>query len=400
MKKQLVRLPGDLRGDKDGERVAMTEHLSANIEGVGRIYKRGKVWYLDLRHDGMRYRRRCGTKAEAIKGLSTNHTDINRGELRFVKKQVVHFSDFAKEYLKIKAGARSIRSIRGYVKHLKDFFGELPLSRITPELVVQYQEKRFEDKIGGKKKATRTMAGSSVNRELATLKCLFNTARTLKRFHGDNPVSGVEFYPEQGRDRILSDEELGNLLAVAGEPLRKIILIALNTGFRKGEILSLRWSQVEEGGFKLARTKSAKFLRVPVSPIAEEVLATIERRGEYLFPGRWGKGHLVDCKKEFDAARKKAKLSDFHFHDLRHSAATYMAAKGVPLTMIQAILGHQDPRTTGRYINYQVDDLRKAVGVLSARFSGLQSPEPAENRGTNGAQAQNREGATVAVSRN
>jgi len=247
-----------LSHDEDG-----TKQQFVRIPGQGRIYKRGAVCYVDYWVDGQRKQERASRdKEEALRILAAKRTDIERGNLGFEKKQVVHFSDYAEEFMRIKAEARSIRSIEGYIKHLKAFFGELPLTKITPELVEQYKQKRLKDKIGGKKKTTRTVKGPSINRELAILKCLLNTAQKMRRFRGENPLSNISFYPEQARDYVLSSEEVGRLLEAAGEPLRKIILIALNTGLRKGEILGLRWAQVnpDERVLSFARTESAKFL--------------------------------------------------------------------------------------------------------------------------------------------
>jgi len=373
------------------------------IPGQGRIYRRSAVWYVDYWVDGQRKQERASRdKEEAFRILAAKRTDVERGNLGFEKKQVIHFSDFAEEYKKIKAGSRSVRTMRIHLEHLKAFFGELPLSKITPELVEEYKQKRLKDKVGGKKKATRTVKGPSINRELSDLKCLFNTARKMRRFRGENPVENISFYPEQARDYVLSMEEVGRLLEAAGEPLRKIILIALNTGLRKGEILGLRWSQVnlDEKVLTFARTKSAKFLRVPANPIVDGILAGIERKGDYVFLGRWGRGHVVDCKKDFEAARKKAGLPELHFHDLRHCAGTYMDAAGVSIRTIQQILGHQNIRTTERYVNPRDERHREAVNALAALFGEPQKPGGPETSGTNVGQAQSGEGVTVELSRN
>jgi integrase len=380
----------------------MDEEKTMNAKSLivplqGRIYKRDKVWYIDYWVDGKRKREFGGSKDAALEALAAKTTDVKRGILGFEKKQTVHFSDFADEYLKIKAEKRSIRSIRGYAKHLKAFFGERPLSRITPELVVQYQQKRLKDKVVMKKKTTRTTKGPSVNRELATLKNLFNTARKLRLFRGDNPVDGVSYYPEQSRDYVLSKEEVGRLLDAAGETLRKVILIALNTGLRKGEILSLRWSQVnlDDRVISFARTKSAKFLRVPINAVVEGVLVGLERTGDYVFPGRWGRGHLADSKQPFNKARSAAGLPNLHFHDLRHCAGTYMSAASISTRTIQQILGHQDSRTTAKYINPNDDDRRKAVDALAALFT-----KGPDQGGTDVAQAPHEEDLTAHVSAN
>jgi integrase len=378
------------------------------VPGQGRIYRRGRVWYIDYWVDGRRKREKAsGSKDEALRSLAAKRTDIERGALGFEKKQTLHFSDFSEEYIKIKSGARSLRSIRGYIKHLAGFFGETPLSKVTPEMVEAYKQKRMKQRIVCKARAdgkpkSRDRKGSSVNRELAVLKNIFSVALTQRRFRGENPVRGVSFYPEQARDYVLNQEEVGRLLEAADEELRQIVLIALNTGLRRGEILSLRWAQVsfEDGIISFARTKSVKFHRVPMNSIVAGVLTSIEKRGDYVFPGRWGRGHLADCKKAFEDAREKAGLPELHFHDLRHCAGTYMATAGIPLTTVQQILGHRDIRTTSRYINPNDENRRKAVNALAALFQDPGKSPGQEKTGTNVAQAERAETATAEVSRN
>ena len=202
-----------------------------------------------------------------------------------------------------------------------------------------------------------------------------------RRLKGENPVSPVSFYPEQPRDYVLSHEEVARLLEAADKKLKKIILIALNTGLRRGEILTLKWSQVNfaDGVISFARTKSVLFHRVPMNSVVLDVLGSIERKGEYVFPGRWGRGHISDCKQPFETARAKAGLPELRFHDLRHCAGTYMAMAGVALTTVQQILGHRDIKTTSRYINPNDENRRKAVNALAALFRQSEDssvPEP------------------------
>jgi integrase len=381
---------------------------SISIPGQGRIYKRGKVWYIDYWVDGHRKREKASReKDEALRALAAKRTDVERGALGFVKKQALHFSDFVEEYKKIKAESRSIRSIKGFIKHLVAFFGETPLSKITPEMVEAFKQKRMKEPVickaqKGQKPETRARRGAGVNRELATLKNIFNIARRQRRFHGENPVEAVSFFPEQSRDYVLNKDEVSRLLEAADDELKKIILIALNTGLRRGEILGLKWSQVnfDDGIISLARTKSTKFHRVPMNSVVLNILSSLERRGEYVFPGRWGRGHLIDCKKAFVDARKKAGLPEVHFHDLRHCAGTYMATAGVPLTTVQQILGHKDIRTTTRYINPNDENRRKAVNALAALFEDLGKPAGPEKAGTNVAQVKKQADITAELSNN
>lgn len=385
-------------------KVSKYHYESECVAGQGRVFKRGKIWYVDFGVDGRRKRMSAsGDKGEALKMLAAKRTDILRGTLGFEKKQVLLFSDFAEAYKKIKAETLSIRSVEVRVGHLVRFFRDIPMSKITPQMVEEYKQKRLKQKVKVAKDAPiRTVKGSSVNRELATLKNMFNVALRQRRFRRENPVSSVSFLPEQARDYVLSREEVGRLLEAADERLKKIILIALNMGLRKGEILSLKWSQINynDGVISFARTKSIKFLRVPMNSVVLGVLESIERKGDYVFSGRWGRGHLSDSKQPFGAAREKAGLSELRFHDLRHCAGTYMAMAGVPLATVQQILGHRDIKTTTRYINPNDENRRKAVDALAALFKNSGGPADSENVLDIGPNKQSAETAVALTSHN
>ncbi|TFH40442.1 MAG: hypothetical protein E4H01_16560 [Lysobacterales bacterium] len=105
-----------------------------------------------------------------------------------------------------------------------------------------------------------------------------------------------------------------------------------------------------------------------MNSVVLEVLGSIERKGDYVFPGRWGRGHISDYKKPFKIARAKAGLPELRCHDLRHCAGTYMAMAGVLLTTVQQILGHKDIKTTTRYINPNDENRRRAVNALATLF--------------------------------
>ena len=130
------------------------------------------------------------------------------------------------------------------------------------------------------------------------------------------------------------------------------------------------------------------------------MFSLLERKGEYVFPGRWGRGHLADCRKAFESARINAGLPELHFHDLRHCAGTYMATAGIPITTVQQILGHKDIRTTIRYINPNDENRRKAVNALAALFELPEKLAIKNATCANVAQAEDEESAILGTSRN
>jgi integrase len=135
--------------------------------------------------------------------------------------------------------------------------------------------------------------------------------------------------------------------------LRPILILALNTGMRRGEILTLRWSQVDfaRGLIHLVRTKSGKNRLVPINTVVREELLKIRSHSssEWLFPGSGTNKGITDVKKAFAGVCRDAGIVDLHFHDLRHTAAIRMAETGAEPTTIKDILGHSDLRMTDRY---------------------------------------------------
>jgi integrase len=130
----------------------------------------------------------------------------------------------------------SQRTIRGYVKNLLPFFGHLTLADISPKLIVQYKNKRYADGV----------APATINRELAAMKKAFNLAIREWEWCRENPVSRVSMEQEKNkRDRWVTDEEDERLLSASPPWLREILVFALNTGMRLGEILALTWSGVD-----------------------------------------------------------------------------------------------------------------------------------------------------------
>lgn len=376
-----------------------------NVPGQGRIYRRGKVWYLDYWANGVRIREKSGgNKESALRELGTKTSDVSRGNLGFLeRKKAVHFVDYADEYLKIKVGGpkpnRSIRSIRGYVSHLKDFFGELPLSRITSELVEEYANKRVNDKVTTKRKrdpkrdgkgkeTVRTMKGQSVNRELATLRNLFNIALKKKVYRGDNPVADVPFFPEpRRRHHILDLVEYNRLLEAADPRLQPIILVAVRTGLRKNDIVNLRRKDIdfERGVLTAWVSKTQEWQKFQVGLDLSELLRELPEAGEYLFTNPATGRRWNDISKWWAVALKKVGLDQpgfLRFHDLRANAGTRAEEKAGAFAA-QDLLGHKSRKTTEIYLNLTPERALAAAKALNEFYGTAQ----AQTGGTDVAQA-------------
>ena len=229
-----------------------------------------------------------------------------------------------------------------------------------------------------------TKAGSpySANRAVAIMSKMFSLA---VRWHmrETNPCKGIERNKEHHRRRYLSGDELGRLVAVLAEhPDRQVanaVRMLLLTGARRGEVLSMRWSDVDLGAGTWSKpassTKQNQHHEVPLSAPARALLASIRDEqaapgralGEFVFPSTGKKGHLVEIKKSWATITKAAGIKSLRLHDLRHSYASALVSSGASLPLIGSLLGHSSPATSARYSHMYSDPMRAAaekIGVL------------------------------------
>jgi integrase len=181
---------------------------------------------------------------------------------------------------------------------------------------------------------------------------------------------------DQGRLRFLSDDECARLLAgcrTSGQPLLyPIVVIALNTGMRRSEVLGLTWDRVDvaRGVLQLEKTKNGKRREIPMNRAVYDVLSALPKSGGRLFPS--------SIRRAFENAVERAGVKDFHFHDLRHTFASWLTMKGRPLREVQELLGHTSISMTERYAHLAPERLRDAVASLD--FSTTSAHKPAEAR--------------------
>lgn len=163
----------------------------------------------------------------------------------------------------------------------------------------------------------------------------------------------------QGRDRFLDEDEREKLLQVCQESqcayLYPIVIIAISTGARRGEILNLRWRDVdlERGLARLVKTKNNEKRAIPLTHLALEIIQKLYRmenpsKTDFLFPRADGK-KPVEITKHWKKALIEAEIEDFRFHDLRHTAASYLAMNGATLAEIAEVLGHKTLQMVKRY---------------------------------------------------
>ena len=254
--------------------------------------------------------------------------------------------------------------------------GDYLLSDVTPSLIAECRDKLAEQATH----QSEARSPSTVNRYLAALSHAFTVAVNEWGWLEDSPMRKVKKPKEpRGRVRFLDDDERARLLDACRAPesphLYPIVVLALSTGMRRGEILGLQWRDVDlQAGFLiLHETKNGERRRVPVAGHALEVIrshAKVRRiDSDYLFPGRIV-GKPIDIRKPWETALKRAEVTDFHFHDLRHSAASYLAMNGASLAEIAEVLGHKTLQMVKRYAHLSEAHTSQVVASMNAKIFG------------------------------
>jgi len=246
--------------------------------------------------------------------------------------------------------------------------GRYALADVTPALIVEQRSALTRDGIG---------AGTA-NRYMAALSHLFTMCVREWGWLDDTPMRKVQRLKEpRGRVRFLSDDERRALLESCKEStnphLYDAVVLALSTGCRKNEIIHLRWRDVdfERGVIVLHDTKNNERRAVPITGHAFERLqdrAHIRRIDtDYVF-AQDAQVKPADIDRDFARARDAAKIQDFRFHDLRHSAASYLAMNGATLAEIAEVLGHKTLAMVKRYAHLSQAHTSAVVSRMTAKL--------------------------------
>lgn len=240
---------------------------------------------------------------------------------------------------------------------------------------------KFDDVDRLHRRITDSSGPYAANRTMATLAKMFSLA-VRWGYRTDNPCKGVAANGETKRRRYLKDDELPRLLrAMATYPNQRavnIVRMLLLTGSRVGEVLAMRWEDVDlsAGAWhkRAAATKQKTDHSVPLSAPARALLAEIaaeqpdgDTKQVFVFPGQnSASGHYSDLYFIWKDLRDTAGIPDVRLHDLRHSVASVLASSGISLPIIGELLGHATPAMTARYSHIFMDAQRAAIERVGA----------------------------------
>ena len=332
---------------------------------MGSVRLRNKKYYIDYTAYGKRYRECIGPDKKLAKQV-LNKRMLEIAEDKFLdKKQFTNilFDTLADLYLEQHAKPNTISWKSNHlvrIRSLKKHFGGKMINTITQENVERFKNIRIKE-----------VSPSTVNKELTVLKHIFNKGIDWDKVE-NNPAKRVKKFRENNsRLRYLTEEEISLLISNATGYMRTLVILAVNTGMRKGEMLNLKWHDIDFalGLIYLIHTKNGENRNVPMN---NTVITTLKEHskhpGDYVFSGKEGLP-LKNIDKNFKNLLKQSKIENFKFHDLRHTFASQLAMKGIDLNMIRELLGHKSINMTLRYSHLAPSHKQKAVEILS--FQGI-----------------------------
>jgi integrase len=327
-----------------------------------RIFQRGDTWYIDYTYQGKRCRKRSGhSKRVAELTLKDLELRIERRENLGIKEtKNITFTAFAGEYMnyaRTNKAKRSWATNRSCIRAMTPQFGDSLMSEITPQMIEHHKAVR-----------SQSVTPTTVNHDLALLKNMFNKAIEWG-YLAENPMKRVKLLKEPpGRLRYLTFDEAERLLKELPEAPAAVVAFALNTGMRKGEILGLKWRDInfDQKQIAVEKTKTNERRWVPINDQVYRILEA--QKGPRKPSDPVFADGAVNLRKHFEGAVKRANLENFRFHDCRHSFASQLVMSGANIRVVQQLLGHKDIKMTMRYSHLSQDHLQEAVEKLGYRF--------------------------------
>jgi integrase len=340
------------------------------------------LWFINEQGKKQKVSTRCTYKSEALQFLQTFKRDQYEQRQK-TKRRLL--SEFLIDFLSYAEGSFSKATVEIYKTSLNNFvslIGDLPLASYTPQHFDAYKTERQKPvkvitvKDGHKTEKLKAVSPVTVNIELRTLRSFFNTAVRWKLL--ERTPFDVQFVrvPDT-QPTFLTKQDFQKLLSFIEEGwFKEVIVFAVNTGLRRGELINLRWNNVDLQRKLLTIESNPTFLtksgRRRVIPLNESAYFLLQRKpskdmSEYVFTLNGKILHADWITHLFKRYVRQANLSNqkMHFHSLRHSFASWLAQDGTSVYMIKDLLGHSDVKTTQIYSHLQPESLHSEVNKIS-----------------------------------
>jgi integrase len=347
--------------------------------GAIRRADRKNDWWIDFRYRGVRVRKR--SPVQTLRGaeqferiLRQQFLEENEAGRNPFGPPPPKLAEFAPKWLEnyVRVNCRPSTNKRAtdcLRVHLLPAFGDLRLDQITVERIDAFRSALLR----------KGLRPKTVNNTLSMLRRCLTLAVEWKRLKSVPTIRWMKV-PAQAY-RFLSSDELVRLIAAAPEGYwRALILFIAKTGCRFGEAAGLQWQDVELDGLEpvvrisrgavegvVGPTKTNRVRQIPLCADLVEVLRQFRHDGEYVFSRTDGSlPRPVSAMHHLERICKRAQVQRISWHVLRHTFATELTARGVPIRVVQELLGHTTIQMTARYAHVANSSLRAAVEKLPA----------------------------------
>jgi len=334
----------------------------------------GETWYVDYRDPtGKRVIKAVGPlKKEAEAFLGKVKGAIREGKFFDIKKpSVITFDQLLDAWIEKVRDRKSFqRSTHYLMPVLREFFGNKFLSEFNYKLIEDFRDHR---------KQTQTMFGRdrkemSVDDDLKVLKSILNKGVKWSMLE-KNPFDKADdlFYnPQSGRTRALTVDEVRKLIEATRPDRRPILIVAIYTGLRKEDLLTLKWQSVdlERGLIMVVERKSGKVRTIVLNKDVWSLLQGLPVRSEYVFPNKDGKP-FQDIDRSFHTALKKAGIdrgegtNKVVWHTLRHTCISLLTEKGADTSMVKSYVAHASEAMTRHYTHLSEEYSRRTADLLN-----------------------------------
>ena len=337
------------------------------------LFKRGNTWWAYVWIDGVRHHKSTNTsnrrQAEAIERNFRDELNEARHRLPQLKPEMT-FGELAAHF--IASGMGRPHSL-DRLKHLLPFFSETPLADLNTSAIRKYRQERQKPIAVTEKgqQKMKTIKAATVNRDLSVLRRILYWS-VEEGYLLSNPLGRLRMERERRTKRpVMSVAEEIKLTAAAPEHLQRIILCALHTGMRRGEILHQRWEDIDLDNCILhvshSKTPEGEMREIPLTTRIYAMLHSIRRDHGIVFT--FEGNALTEIKTSWHSSLRRSGIRHFRFHDLRHTANTRMMLAGVLQEVRREILGHSSQRSrdvNDRYTQIELPEKREAILKLEA----------------------------------
>ena len=351
------------------------------------LYKRGHVYWSVIWTDGVRTMRSLGTsnrrQAETLEQRLRDELVARRFQLPRLAPEM----PFAELYARFLAEGDVKTYHRERAKQFLPYFAETPIGRITKNDIARYRRQRHLDHLGRQQaENAKPLSETTVNRDIEVIRHLLFWAAD-EGFLAANPISRVRMVRERGKRRpVLPVADELKLLGTCSDHLKRIVITGIDTGLRRGELLNQRWEDVDFDrkviSVSHSKTAEGEHRLVPMTDRVHQMLYGMRKPTGMVFT--YGGQPIHRIKTGWAAALRRAGLSRYRFHDLRHTFNSRLADLGIIADVRKELMGHsRGGDVNSIYTHLELPTLREAIQRLEVwhaekvRSLGEHPEEPA-----------------------